>query len=251
VTRTGNVPMPNERIGDFSPAAAAANRVSYATIFDRVGDCRARVPSAFNANGSFINNQIPAACLDPLAQKILGLLPAPNLVPGTGALNQLNFARTPGIIDDTDSFTSRGDWQVTAKDNIFVRYTNSDRFRYLPGIFGGILDGTSSSANGRLGMKGQSAAIGWNHVFGSRVVNEFRLGWGRNDSSATQDPFGLNTLADFGFLGVQDYPVYSGGITGIDIGLRLRAANRDSAASARPISCPSSRRPTNFNGPIL
>jgi Carboxypeptidase regulatory-like domain/TonB dependent receptor/TonB-dependent Receptor Plug Domain len=235
VTRTGNVPMPNERIGDFSPAAAAANRVKgipateecpngtpfcYAPIFDRVGDCRARVPSAFNANGSFINNQIPAACLDPLAQKILGLLPAPNLVPGTGALNQLNFARTPGIMDDTDSFTSRGDWQVTAKDNIFVRYTNSDRFRYLPGIFGGILDGTSSSANGRLGMKGQSAAIGWNHVFGSRVVNEFRLGWGRNDSSATQDPFGLNTLADFGFLGVQDSPIYSGGIPGIDIAAR-------------------------------
>jgi Carboxypeptidase regulatory-like domain/TonB dependent receptor/TonB-dependent Receptor Plug Domain len=220
VTRTGNVPTANERIGDFSPAAAAANRVSYATIFDRVGDCRAIVPSAFNADGSFINNQIPAACLDPLAQKIVNMLPDPNLVPGSGPLNQLNFARSPGIIDDTDSFTSRGDWQVTAKDNIFARYTNTDRFRYLPGIFGDVLDGTSSSAFGRLSMKGQSAAIGWNHIFGSRIVNEFRLGWGRNDSSATQDPFGLNTLAEFGFLGVQDSPIYSGGIPGIDIAAR-------------------------------
>jgi hypothetical protein len=43
------------------------------------------------------------------------------------------------------------------------------------------------------------------------------FGLGRNNSSATQDPFGLNTLADFGFKGVQDSPIYSGGISGIDI----------------------------------
>ncbi|MBO0721931.1 MAG: TonB-dependent receptor, partial [Blastocatellia bacterium] len=220
VTRTGNVPTANERIGDFSPAAAAANHVTYAPIFDRVGDCRAKAPSAFNADGSFINNQIPAVCLDPLAQKIVNMLPDPNLVPVTGPLNQLNFARSPGIIDDTDSYTSRVDWQLTSKDNLFVRYTNTNRFRYLPGIFGGVLDGTSSSAFGRLFMEGQSASIGLNHVFGSRLVNEFRLGWGRNDSHATQDPFGLNTLADFGFQGVQDSPIYSGGLPGIDIAAR-------------------------------
>ena len=220
VTRLGNVPTANERIGDFSPEAAAANRVVYAPIFDRVGDCRAKVPSAFNANGSFKNNQIPAACIDPLAQKIIGLLPAPSIVPGAGALNQLNFVRAPGIIDDTDSYTARGDWQLTSRDNIFVRYSYADRFRYLPGIFGGILDGTSSSANGRLSMKGQSAAIGWNRTINARMVNEFRIGWGRNDSTATQDPFGLNTLEEFGFRGIQDSPIFSGGISGIDISAR-------------------------------
>src|SRR2546425_2976188 len=76
VLRLGQGPMPNERTGDFSAAAAVANRISggaYAKIFDRVGDCRAKVPAAFNADGSFINNQIPAACIDPLAKKILGL----------------------------------------------------------------------------------------------------------------------------------------------------------------------------------
>ena len=220
VTRLGNVPTPNERIGDFSAAAGAANRVTYATLFDRVGDCRAKVPSAFNADGSFKNNQIPAACIDPLAAKIMGLLPGPNIVPGSGSLNQLNFIRAPGIIDDNDSYTTRVDWQLTPSDSIFVRYTNGDRFRYLPGIFGGILDGTSSSANGRLFMKGQSAAIGWNKTLSARMVNEFRLGWGRNDSFAAQDPIGLNTLADFGFKGVSDLPGESGGISGIDTSAR-------------------------------
>src|SRR5262249_54612428 len=90
-------------------------------------------------------------------------------------------------------------------------------FRYVPGIFGGIIDGTGSSANGRLTMKARSAAVGWNRTLGARLVNEFRLGWGRNESRAVQDPFGQNTLAEFGFKGVQDSPVYSGGITGLVI----------------------------------
>jgi hypothetical protein len=221
VTRLGNVPLPNERIGDFSAAQAAANRISggYARIFDRVGDCRAKVPGAFNADGSFINNQIPAQCLDPLAQTILGLVPGSNTTP-PGALNLSNFIRNPGIQDDTDSYTGRVDWQPNAKNSFFVRYTFSDRFRYLPGIFGGIVDGTGSSANGRLFMKGQSAAIGWTRTISSRMINEFRLGWGRNNSVATQDPFGLNTLAQLGFKGVQDSPTYSGGIPGIVISAR-------------------------------
>ncbi|MCA1592988.1 MAG: TonB-dependent receptor [Acidobacteria bacterium] len=217
ITRLGNVPLPNEIRGDFSAAAAAANRVTYATLFDRVGDCRAKVPTAFNANGSFINNQIPAACLDPLAQKILGLVPSANIVPGSGPLNLANFVRNPGIVDDTDSYTGRADWQANSNNSLFVRYTFSDRFRYIPGIFGGIIDGTSTSAAGRLSMKGQSAVIGWNRVISARMVNEFRLGWGRNNSSGVQDPFGLNTLAEFGIKGVQDSPISSGGLSGIVI----------------------------------
>src|SRR5262245_61143157 len=74
-TRLTNVPTANERSGDFSAAAAAANRTIYANIFDNVGDCMAKVPSAFSSSDPlgpthFANNQIPAACLDPVAQKI-------------------------------------------------------------------------------------------------------------------------------------------------------------------------------------
>ncbi|HEX8117303.1 MAG TPA: TonB-dependent receptor, partial [Pyrinomonadaceae bacterium] len=102
----------------------------------------------------------------------------------------------------------------------FVRYTLSDRFRYVPGIFGGVVDGTGSSANGRLNMKGQSAAVGWTRVVSSRLINEFRIGWGRNNSLAVQDPFGLNTLAEFGVKGVPDSPLYSGGLPGLSISAR-------------------------------
>lgn len=212
-TRLGNVPMPNEIRGDYSTAAAAANRTTYSTLIDQVGDCVGR-------GNPFPNNIIPGRCLDPVGQRILSLVPMPNITPTSGPLNVNNFLRVPSITDDTDSYTARGDYQLGTADNLFVRYTYSDRPRFVPGTFGGIIDGTSTSAFGRLSMKGQSASIGWNRVIGTRMVNEFRIGWGRNESRAVQDPFGLNTLAEFGILGVSDSPVYSGGLPGIVIGAR-------------------------------
>src|SRR5262245_10336126 len=221
-TRLTNVPTANERIGDFSSEAAAANRTTYANIFDNVGDCKQKVPSAFSADdplGSthFANNKIPAACLDPVAQNVVALLPTPNLVPGAGPLNTNNYLRVPSLLDNNDSYTTKGDAQINVRHHVFVRYVYSNRFRFVPGAFGGIIDGTGTSAFGRQDLKAHSAAIGHDWVINPRMLNEFRLGWGRNDSFAAQDPFGQNTLASIGILGVQDNPIYSGGLPGLSI----------------------------------
>ncbi len=214
LARVGNVPTANERLGDFSAAAAAANKTTYATIVDRVGDCMG-VNQPFIYNG--VPNVIPPSCIDPLAAKILGMLPAPNAVPASGALNTNNFVRSPKLIDDTNNYVARGDWQATQRNNVYVRYTNVHRFRFVPGVFGGIIDGTGTSAFGRLTMNSMSAAAGLTSTITDRMVNEFRMGWGRNYSVAVQDPFGLNTLAELGFKGVADNPLYSGGIPGLAI----------------------------------
>src|SRR5262249_31087112 len=143
-TRLTNVPTPNERIGDFSAAAGAANRTSYANIFDNVGDCMAKVPSAFSSSDPlgpthFANNVIPAACLDPLAQKVTALVPAPNLIPGSGPLNTNNYLRVPDLIDRNNAYTMRGDAEISSTQHFFVRYVYSKRFRFVPGAFGGII----------------------------------------------------------------------------------------------------------------
>ncbi len=218
LTYLTNVPLANERIGDFSPAAAAANRTTYATIFDNVGDCHTLSPGSFNADGSFVNNQIPAACLDPESQKIISLLPPePNVIPTSGPLNTNDFLRSPSLVDNNDSFTVRGDAQVKSNQHLFLRYAYSKRFRNVPGAFAGIIDGTGTSAFGIQHLKAHSAALGYDWVISPRLLNEFRLGWGRNDSLAVQEPFGLNTLASVGILGVADNPIYSGGLPGLSI----------------------------------
>jgi hypothetical protein len=221
-TRLTNVPTANERVGDFSAAAATANRTTYANIFDNVGDCIQKVPGAFSAADPlgpthFANNQIPAACLDPVAQNIVKLLPNPNLTPSSGPLDTNDFLRVPSLIDNTDAYTAKGDAQLNSTQHLFVRYVYSNRLRFVPGFFGGIVDGTGTSAFGRQFLKAHSAAIGHDWIINSRMLNEFRLGWGRNDSFAQQDPFGANTLASLGILGVQDNPIYSGGIPGFSI----------------------------------
>src|SRR5262249_55696794 len=63
-SRIATVPLPNERIGDFSQVAAPG--VSYPTIYD------------FITSTPFPGNRIPAARLDPVMQKLMTLFPSPN-----------------------------------------------------------------------------------------------------------------------------------------------------------------------------
>jgi hypothetical protein len=220
-TRLTSVPTDNEKAGDFSAAAAALNKTTYSNIYDNVGDCVAKDPAAFSAADPlgplhFANNQIPSDCLDPTVQKIAALLPEPNLTPTTGQLNRFNYIRSPSLIDNNNSFTVRGDAQVKPNQHLFVRYVYSRRFRFVPGAFGGIVDGTGTSAYGRQWLKAHSAAIGYDWVISPRMLNEFHLGWGRNDSFAAQDPFGLNKTSDY-VKGVADSPIYDGGLPGLSI----------------------------------
>ena len=200
VSRISTVPLSNERIGDFSTTAAAAAGIKpYPTIYD---------PST---GAPFLNNQIPSGEIDPFATKIMGLFPLPNL---PGQLN--NFVRNALLTDNADSYNGRADWVATPQDSVFVRYSNSNRNRFIPGFYGGIGDGTSTSAWGRQVLKGQSAVIGWTHVFSSTLVNEFRIGFSRNYSFAEQDPFGKNQVDEF-VPGVPENPAVAGGISQITL----------------------------------
>jgi hypothetical protein len=197
VSRISTVPLPNERIGDFSPTAAAAAGVTYPTIVDP-------------ATGlPFPNNQIPADRIDPFMTKIMTLFPQPNL---SGQLN--NFARNASLSDGNDSYNGRIDWIATSADTVFGRYSYSDRSRFIPGFFGGIGDGTSTSAWGRQTLKAHNFVLGWTHIFSPRLANEFRAGFSRNYSYARQDPFGANHTSDF-VPGVPQNPAVDGGISQI------------------------------------
>ena len=175
---TGTVPLANERIGDFSAGAAAG--VTYPVIYD------------FTNNQPFPGNKIPTVRLDPVMLKLMALFPNPTL-PGQNN----NFIRNSVVSDDIDRYSARGDWNATADDTVFVRWTLSDRARHIPGLFGGIADGTSSSSGGLQSLNAFGVSLGYNHVFSPRILNEFRAGVGRDNSFAQQDPFGLNKTGDY------------------------------------------------------
>ena len=192
ITRLSTVPLPNERNGDFSTAAAG---ITYPTIKDPT------------TGQPYPNNVIPAAQIDPYGRKLLNLFPLPNQ-PG----NVNNYARTGALVDDTDSYDARVDWSASEKDLVFGRFTSSNRTRDIPGYYGGIADGTSTSAWGNSTLKSYSAVLGWTHVFGPHLVNDFRLGFIRNFAYDQQQPFGLNKASDY-VPGVPDNPVVAGGVS--------------------------------------
>jgi outer membrane receptor protein involved in Fe transport len=162
---------------------------------------------------AFPNNTIPAHRIDPVAKAILDLVPLPN------ATGNNNFIRQPNVEDDGERYLGRIDLKPGQNDTVFVRYIYADRTRFVPGFFGGVVDGTSTSAWGRNFLTSHSTVAGWTKVLGASLVNEARISWARGVSDGQQDPFGQ---AGPVVPGVPNDPRVSGGVVGVDITGHLR-----------------------------
>ena len=84
--------------------------------------------------------------------------------------------------------------------------------RDIPGYFGGLADGTSTSAWGNQILKAHSFVLGWTHIFSPTIVNEFRFGCVRNFSYAQQQPFTLPQTANQFVPGIPPSPQIGGGV---------------------------------------
>lgn len=164
----------------------------------------------------FANNTIPSDRIDPVAAKILALLPQPN----TSGTN--NYFVQPNVEDNGNRGLVRADLRIGKGDNMFVRYINTKRTREVPGFIGGVLDGTSTSAWGRNFLNSQSLVGGWTKVLSGTMINELRVSWARGRSDGQQIPFGTNGLDQIGFKGVPQDPAVLGGIVGMDISGHVR-----------------------------
>jgi hypothetical protein len=159
----------------------------------------------------FPNNRIPAGMIDPYAAAILGLVTLPT-APGVN-----NFFRNANLIDNSDRLLTRVDWKPTPADSIFGRYIYSNRDREIPGAFGGVLDGTGTSAFGNQKIKTNAFVGGWTRILSSTMVNEARFSWSRSRSDAVQQSFGLEPPADAQIPGMITNPIVAGGFPGISV----------------------------------
>ncbi len=211
VSRISTVPLDNERIGDFSPAAAAAAGLpAYPTIYDP-----ATCPTPYSGVGctAFPNNRIPAGRIDTAVSKLMALFPEPNFKNGRATFPELNnFSRTGALTDFNDSYNARVDWAPSSSDTVFARYDYSNRTRDIPGYFGGLADGSSTSAWGNQILKSHSLVLGWTHIVSPRMVNDFRFGWVRDFSFAEQQPFPLSQTAGDFVPGIPKNSATGGGV---------------------------------------
>jgi hypothetical protein len=188
VTRLTRVPTADERAGIFTSPI--------------------RNPAT---GGNFPNNTIPSEMIDPYAASIIALVPPPNQAGAN------NFFRTAELIDDSDRVLGRLDWKPRAADNVFGRYIYSNRTRQIPGAFGGVVDGTGTSAFGDQTIKTNAVVGGWTRVLSSTMVNELRVSWSQATSDAVQQPFGVAPPPQATIPGSITDPLVAGGLPGITI----------------------------------
>ncbi len=118
-TFQGWVPTAAERAGDFS-TPGSTNTASVLTIYDPLTSTNC-TSSATSCRTAFTGNTIPANRIDQTAQALLSYFPTPNQTNNPNG----NFAESYSIGGDVNQYNERIDYNLSAKQRIFGRYTHS------------------------------------------------------------------------------------------------------------------------------
>ena len=203
MTSTSTVPTPAEIGGDFSGILGAQvgtdvlGRPIYENeIFDP--------NSTRQVNGSVVRNGfgfdpvsglpipgqanvIPASRFDPIAHNVAGLYPAPNKA---DALANNYVVNAPGL-DNIDQMDARGDYNISNRQQLFARFSLSERTRFQTPPLPGLADGGSYGTGNYL-EDTRGAVLGYTFTFSPSMVNEFRAGFNRNHYSDNIPAYGQN-----------------------------------------------------------
>ncbi|HXW04054.1 MAG TPA: carboxypeptidase regulatory-like domain-containing protein [Vicinamibacterales bacterium] len=198
ITRA-DLPEAAFRNGDFSAASTI--------IYD---------PATGNPDGTgrtpFPNNQIPADRISPIAQTIMANVPLPNLsgIPLGGTNYEKPYVREKR----TNQFDFKVTSQMTAADNLSVRYSYTNPTTYDPatfGIWGGIKGFAGYGTNPTHNVAGN-----YNKAWSNTLIQEVRVGMSYYHNEAISEAHGQNTSEEVGISGINLNP-FSSGITTIDV----------------------------------
>jgi hypothetical protein len=204
LNRTLSVPTAAVRRGDLSGAPNP--------IYD---------PFTGNPNGSgrapFPNNIIPADRIDPTAQRLLALLPLPNL-PTTAETNNY-FAQAPFVLNRW-TLDTKMNWNATGKINVFGRFSVLDFFTENGTNFGRELQGQplGSSNPGTGNGNTYNVSTGATYSISSTLLMDAHFGFVRMNSGVEQSDIGEQKgLELLGLPGTNGPNAYEGGTPLFDL----------------------------------
>lgn len=171
-TVTSTIPTLGMRGGDFSQEIAT------------------RVIKDPATGAAFPNNVIPASMIDPVAQKLINLYPAPR----NSSLTSNYLYGGPSDEDD-QRYDIRLDHIFRPADNVYVRASHYGvvapaQLNLPPPAFG---------SNGfDQDVSGWNNSVGWNHIFSAALISVTRASWSYNQFSRANPAVGgsanLNAL---------------------------------------------------------
>lgn len=197
-----SVPTALMRHGDFSDLLTASHNSSGAavTLYE---------PNTA-ANGTTVmpNNTLTSNQIDAVALNLMNLYPQPN----TGGAGQTynNYNVQASAQDNTWQWDSRMDWNISAKDQIFARFSYVHDPAYHTPPLGTILDGGSFGDSGNIVNLGENFAMSETHVFMSSIANEFRFGYSYGHFGFHQVNDSVNIAPTLGLGGIPYAPLNGG-----------------------------------------
>lgn len=158
-------------------------------------------------------NILDPASISPLAQKILNLYPLPNTNDGK-VFN--NYNTVTNDKDNTFQWDARLDYNISAKDQAFSRFSYTNERQDRPGQLGPILDGGGFGDAGSINSLGQQFVFSETHVFTPSLSNEARFGFTYGHFNQLQQNINTDVSANLGLGGIPFGPL-NGGLPNVSI----------------------------------
>jgi hypothetical protein len=206
---TETIPSPLSRTGNLSEALAGS---SPAPVYDpATGD-----PNTAVGRTVFPNNIIPASRVNPIAAKILALVPNPNEPYSTLAPSNNYFALLP-FTKDSNLADGKVDYNISEKDRLSGRFSFQRPVVYQAPIFGPAGGDANGAFEGTGIQKTYSSGMNWDHVFSPTLLNEFRFGVAHYNNVAQESDYGVNDSTALGIPNI-NISQFDSGLVGIQIG---------------------------------
>lgn len=226
------------------------NLISLPTAAFRAGDLSAGPtniydPSTGNPDGSGRTqfsyqgtaNVIPPSQLAAIPQKILAMVPLPN-VPGATFTN--NYQKNTGFAQDVKSFDIKITQQLRQQDTLTARFSWDRANTLQQPIFGQAGGPIAGAFEGNGVNTIWTPAVEYTHIFSPTLIAEFRGGIDHYRNTAQEADYGKSDSTNLGVPGVNLDP-FTSGLVGIDI------AGYNSPMVGYSASLPWTRAETNID----
>ena len=168
-------PNPNSLVNPYATQVVNGNPVSVPFLCNAAGN-----PLLVAADGSqgagTPCNKIPAALINTIGQELINLYPLPN---ANNAALGYNYVSEPVRTLNEGKFDFRIDEILTARDNLFARFSYDQANSYDPGGAPGLAEQGPFASNQFIVNHARNAAISETHVFSGSMVNQFTAGYNR------------------------------------------------------------------------
>jgi len=212
---TASVPSVKMRTGDFSelldPTFTNGQfQTTFPVCVPNAGVLNSNIPA--NSKGQiydpqtcqpFPGNKIPTARLNPAAVNYLNAYPLPtrsDLVLGNYSFQQQSAIKY-------NRFNARTDWTASPKDLLFFRFSYDNSVNGSTSKLGRALPHDAGTSY----VHGRGYDLGYTRTFNSRIVNEARLAYNRDDYGYQPPNYGQNISADLGIVNANRNLQTSGG----------------------------------------